>query len=1323
MAKGIKEHGGCPLHWVDNSGSQPRHLLQAAALYLMVVAALWCVPTRLYDRISETGQTVVLTLVDTAAAELQNLAEPKLSTEFRSKSSLKNSTLLTSSSSSAQFEESPNVSSITQIPPPLIVDEATERPNNTNILDEENAFLVHKSQDISEEVPEVVVIVRAEQKVTTDGSDLKLEDDSGHILTEDVHKVEDAFTTAAVLNDSAARAQLVGGTGDDAAAVIFDGLVTSGPTNSHEDIPSFSEWAQKRLEEAEKKKTHPNVSVQTPGGPGRGVGGMKIRSKNYASPDCGAKIVAVNPEARSARSVLVTTRDEYMLNTCTSRIWFVVELCEAIQARKIELANFELFSSSPKDFAVHVSDRFPTRDWSPVGQFTAKDLKDTQSFGLQPHLFGKFIKVEVHSHYGSEHFCPISLFRAYGTSEFEVLETETENQIPRETSLDAEDDEDSDEEEPLDAENGDPPRNLFGSARDAVLSIVKKAAEVLVKSSDMTGNNITEIQQSIDEGTILEHSYESCTTPRYTILCDNCSDHKFARVFQLVSCRNRQLDELLKFDFINRTLRQGRLCAMYGVRTESSWGKKKMNETKDDNESRPGDLQATFLTSVFKPEYIVALCNVLATKERKVVMNTSYEIPSNSSEENAREDLLTTKMTENGDDVSGTFQQISATCILDSNSAACKSSSSMESKRRVVELQNEETEGVTTAFIEAPSSTDSLASQNKLTKTLSKEDLKRDTLVPIVEPSKESTVEAMSVEVLTTVPLALNTVTPTIKTAEELPVHSISVETASQTIGSVPVVNLDNQETGDNVAANMDTLDNWQNKIEKSEQVEQDGKQTGKPDISEQEAKLSSQDHLSFDTLLSDFKDFEGDGVNIPNGLAASAPSMAQATTTTTPQKESVFLRLSNRIKALERNMSLSGQYLEELSRRYKKQVEEMQRSLERAVSAMGEESRKGEEREIKRLDEIAALREEIAILSKSVDNLMYDRDSWQSRFSAIAQHALLICLELILAILIISYSRRTGEFEEDGKQKSISERKTVRRKSAENFSSHAKKTRKRRPSEIASHITGTYCELMIENCPQETKKERKKKRKKEVIMQASKAAINSDTKREVIRYKSVLDVIPGGTNLPSRRASSSDTPKSSDVQDQAYRRPESAPETTVGWFDDQVVKKQVQVPLGDKEFDSEKGSNLSRQMDELSESNSSSGTVGSPVDSLSTERSVELLQQSSFKGGGILKSAKLSSPSFMKSALSSRKKRALSSNDKKWEWSGDTGRFREGSSKGTLFSLKTLSETVGSPNGNTANGLMEESDESRSSSTTPTCEKKEKRSTGLKKMGRCRPR
>ena len=34
------------------------------------------------------------------------------------------------------------------------------------------------------------------------------------------------------------------------------------------------------------------------------------------------------------------------------------------------------------------------------------------------------LQVEVVSHYGTEHYCPISLFRVYGNNEYEVLDSE-----------------------------------------------------------------------------------------------------------------------------------------------------------------------------------------------------------------------------------------------------------------------------------------------------------------------------------------------------------------------------------------------------------------------------------------------------------------------------------------------------------------------------------------------------------------------------------------------------------------------------------------------------------------------------------------------------------------------------------------------------------------------------------------------------------------------------------------------------------------------------------------------------------------------------------
>lgn len=426
--------------------------------------------------------------------------------------------------------------------------------------------------------------------------------------------------------------------------------------------------------------------------------------------------------------------------------------------------------------------------------------------------------------------------------------------------------------------------------------------------------------------------------------------------------------------------------------------------------------------------------------------------------------------------------------------------------------------------------------------------------------------------------------------------------------------------------------------------------------------------------------------------------------------------------------MSLSGQYLEELSRRYKKQVEEMQRSLERAVAAMGEESRKGEERDAKRAEEIAALREEIVILSKSVETLLYDRDSWRSRISTIVQHTLLICLEVIVIIFILSYCRRREDFEKE-KLELDTRKDTMRRKSAENFSSHvaAKKTKKRRPSEIASHISGTYHELMIDDRPHETKKERKKKRKKEIIAASNRAIANTDARQEVVRYKSVLNVIPGGTTLPSRRASSIDSPHSKELQDVAGKRPESAPDATVGWFDDQRIERIVQPAPENKVYGTKSGmsSELDHQIDELGKPNTLM-IVNRPVERSSSflntvERKIQSSKNGSFRAGNILKSARLSSPSFMKTALGTRSKRKLStSSTEKWEWSQDSEHSNDRSSQSSPTDLKTVSQIISDrANGSTTNGLIEESDDSRSSSATPTSTKKEKRSTGLKKMVR----
>ncbi|XP_017796829.1 PREDICTED: SUN domain-containing ossification factor [Habropoda laboriosa] len=1300
-----------------------------------IVAASLTQQPNLSQGISENEQSTIVTLVDTTVAELQSLAEPKFNHEFsRTRLYAKNSSLLTKNTNIGQTEkEQQEILPSTQTSsPPQFINEITEKLNETNNFEEESILL---ADSVGEDV---VVVVRAEQTViTSEGSEDKLEDDVVKILPDEIPTVDETFAATSELSDTKAKARLVGDNRDDAAAtvVLGEGIVSVGSSNSQEDIPSFSEWTQKRLEEAEKKKTHPNVSVQNSGAPTRGIGGIKVRSKNYASPDCGAKIVAANPEAHSARSVLVSTRDEYMLNTCTSRIWFVVELCEAIQAKKIELANFELFSSSPKDFSVYISDRFPTRDWSPVGQFTAKDIKDIQNFALQPHLFGKFIKIELQTYYGSEHFCPISLFRAYGTSEFEVLETETENQILRETQTNLDDEEDGDEEEVLDVEDGEPPRNLFGSARDAVLSIMKKAAEVLVKSSDLTSNNITKIQQSMDDGNILENSFMTCTTPRYTILCDNCSDQKFAKIFQLVSCREQQLNELLEIDLVNRTLRQNGLCEIYGVGFETSAkreterkGEKIKNVEKYDQVEEEFDstknFHLKFITSILNSEYIAALCNVLAIKERKMVMNTSHEIPFNNFKDTIKEDTLRKDKEDYSNDVIISFQHTTGTCSSNSDIGT----SFKDLKKSTQELSSEEINRFTSTFDEISSSSETAASQIKLTKPFEKEEMKNDSSIPILESSKSGIEESFQPEISTTIPASLNIEQqPVLKASEEPFIPSSSNEntpqmTVDSTVDSTEIPSVDMVSD-----IESEELSGMLNKVEKVERLDQKGEQ-GQADLLDHEIKLPSQDSLAFDNLLSDLKDLEGEAAHIQNGPVASA-SVTQSTTNTTPQKESVFLRLSNRIKALERNMSLSGQYLEELSRRYKKQVEEMQKFLERTVSAMNEETRKRDEREAKSTEEIAILKEEIASLADSVKNFVYDRDSWRGRITMITQHLLLICSEVFIIYLILLYCRGNKNKKLDIKKKQQSEKNTVLRKSAESFGSNVKKTKKRRPSEIASHITGTYHELMIHDRSDETKKEKKKKRKKAFALGGNQTNVNNDIERNsIMQSKTVLNVAHEVETTP-KIASSAEVLKVVDSRKQIYRRLKSAPEESAhDVFNDSGHETKCDVQLATSHAD-----NLEMEPVKSSEFNIScvenangSNTLSEnlfpekdacSVEPVAIESSTDA---SNFKNtSGILKDTSVPS-SFMKTALSTRKARKAYSCDVNGEWSQNSTDSDDKTAQVSPNPSKLSPQNIHTDSDTTTNGLlMDQSDESRSSSVTSMSKKKEKKSSGFRKMVR----
>lgn len=245
-----------------------------------------------------------------------------------------------------------------------------------------------------------------------------------------------------------------------------------------EEMPSFDEFKRRVLQEEEEKSKQ--QTAQNASGPTHKPKPKRVKERkqsNYASVDCGAKILDHNEEASNADSILMENKDLYMLNPCSAKVWFIVELCDVAQVKSIQIANFELFSSTPESFSVYVSTRYPTREWTMLGTFEAREERTVQTFPLDEPIYAKYLKVEMLSHFGSEHYCPLSLLRVHGSSMMEELEDhETDGQ-------DDSDNSDSEQDIPVlpsepgaKAEDELKKPNFLERAADTVMNIVKKIA-------------------------------------------------------------------------------------------------------------------------------------------------------------------------------------------------------------------------------------------------------------------------------------------------------------------------------------------------------------------------------------------------------------------------------------------------------------------------------------------------------------------------------------------------------------------------------------------------------------------------------------------------------------------------------------------------------------------------------------------------------------------------------------------------------------------------------------------------------------------------------
>ncbi|KAF5396971.1 hypothetical protein PHET_09587 [Paragonimus heterotremus] len=119
--------------------------------------------------------------------------------------------------------------------------------------------------------------------------------------------------------------------------------------------------------------------------------------RNVAAVGCFAKLLEASKAIKNPEAILNENSDEYMNVPCSADKWFIIEACEPVQLRDIELANYELFSSRVKTFRVSVSDRYPAKSWDVIGLFTARDVKGRQTFNVSCDKLIKYIKVSAFS--------------------------------------------------------------------------------------------------------------------------------------------------------------------------------------------------------------------------------------------------------------------------------------------------------------------------------------------------------------------------------------------------------------------------------------------------------------------------------------------------------------------------------------------------------------------------------------------------------------------------------------------------------------------------------------------------------------------------------------------------------------------------------------------------------------------------------------------------------------------------------------------------------------------------------------------------------------
>uniref|UniRef100_A0A8C6N6A8 SUN domain-containing ossification factor n=1 Tax=Melopsittacus undulatus TaxID=13146 RepID=A0A8C6N6A8_MELUD len=760
------------------------------------------------------------------------------------------------------------------------------------------------------------------------------------------------------------------------------------------DIPTFDEW-KKKVMEVEKEKSqsmHPSA-----------VGGQHSTKKvqknrnNYASVECGAKILAANPEAKSTSAILMENMDLYMLNPCSTKIWFVIELCEPVQVKQFDIANHELFSSTPKDFLVSISDRYPTNKWIKLGTFHARDERNVQSFPLDEQMYAKYVKVELISHFGSEHFCPLSLIRVFGTSMVEEYEeiADSQYQSERQELFD------EDYDYLLDYNTGEEKssKNLLGSW----MWFLNFHVHVFLLPT--AGN--TSVSENVT------------ATPDTSTAAPRLPEPTPVPLPELVTTDIPQMDKEQLIVDLTKESPIVQLVQEYEEDTSQSTVTLLPSDDQEEalawfeleTEKYCYDMATVCCISTFS-EYLFKWCSVVVAMHRQHSKTEGKQEQDYSADVQQPQTVLIEPIHTSVDEPLP--EQLDSKVESSSGATVAVNFSSVVPE----EIGNE-----TTDSVELEPSHPQTVSQALLLEVAS-EAKPLPTTDMALEPEKDVSQAAPGITPPVDIPeISTETKKAESSVVEESPVASENIvptevkemsirETMATSVISKPT------ETVQQPEYTMDILASEAGEVKEGTPEVQ--KPLLPPAESSVPAETKDDDQATEEALMAipvsgvqqrTATDFYAELQNSTD-LGYANGNLVHGSN----QKESVFMRLNNRIKALEVNMSLSSRYLEELSQRYRKQMEEMQKAFNKTIIKLQNTSRIAEEQDQRQTEAIQLLQAQLTNMTQLVSNLSTTVAELKREVSdrqAYLVISLVLCVILGL-VLCVQRCRSSSQFCED---------------------------------------------------------------------------------------------------------------------------------------------------------------------------------------------------------------------------------------------------------------------------------------------------------------------